>query len=39
MNRGPSGTVLTGRQRGRVFGYDRYLQILNEGTTSPPDRG
>ena len=29
---------LTGKQRGRVFGYDRYLQILNEGTTSPPDR-
>ncbi|MBL8861722.1 MAG: Fic family protein [Planctomycetes bacterium] len=29
---------LTGKQRGRVFGYDRYLQILNEGTTTPPDR-
>jgi Fic family protein len=29
---------LTGKQRGRVFGYDRYIQILNEGTTSPPDR-
>lgn len=23
---------LTGRQRGRVFAYDRYLTILNEGT-------
>jgi Fic family protein len=29
---------LTGKQRGRVFGYDRYLKILNEGTTSPPER-
>jgi Fic family protein len=29
---------LTGKQRGRVFGYDRYLRILNEGTTTPPDR-
>jgi len=27
---------LTGKQRGRVFGYDRYLDVLNEGTTSPP---
>lgn len=27
---------LTGKQRGRVFGYDRYLAVLNEGTTSPP---
>lgn len=26
---------LTGKQRNRVFGYDRYLQILNEGTTTP----
>ena len=24
---------LTGKQRYRVFGYDRYLEILNEGTT------
>lgn len=29
---------LTGKQRGRVFGYDRYLEVLNEGTTSPPRR-
>ena len=29
---------LTGKQRGRVFGYDRYLEILNEGTTSLPGR-
>jgi len=29
---------LTGKQRGRVFGYDRYLAVLNEGTTSPPRR-
>jgi Fic family protein len=26
---------LTGKQRYRVFGYDRYLEILNEGTTTP----
>ena len=26
---------LTGKQRGRVFGYDRHLEVLNEGTTSP----
>ena len=26
---------LTGKQRYRVFGYDRYLDILNEGTTTP----
>jgi DNA-binding MarR family transcriptional regulator len=29
---------LTGKQRGRVFGYDRYLKVLNEGTTTPPKR-
>jgi Fic family protein len=29
---------LTGKQRGRVFGYDRYLKVLNEGTTTPPRR-
>jgi DNA-binding MarR family transcriptional regulator len=29
---------LTGKPRGRVFGYDRYLEVLNEGTTSPPRR-
>lgn len=29
---------LTGKQRGRVFGYERYLAVLNEGTTSPPRR-
>ena len=29
---------LTGKQRGRIFGYDRYLTILNEGTDSPPGR-
>ena len=23
---------ITGKQRRRVFAYDRYLQILNEGT-------
>jgi hypothetical protein len=26
---------LTGRRRNRVFVYDRYLAILNEGTESP----
>ena len=32
-----SGVVreLTGKQRNRVFGYDQYLEILNEGTTTP----
>ncbi len=29
---------LTGKQRGRVFGYGRYLDVLNEGTTTPPPR-
>lgn len=29
---------LTGKRRGRVFGYERYISILNEGTDSPPDR-
>jgi len=29
---------LTGKRRGRVFGYHRYLEVLNEGTTSPPRR-
>ncbi len=24
---------LTGKQRYRIFGYDKYLQILNAGTT------
>jgi Fic family protein len=28
---------LTGKQRYRVFAYERYVQILDEGTTSPPD--
>ncbi|MFT5478071.1 MAG: Fic family protein [Planctomycetota bacterium] len=26
---------LTGKQRNRVFAYDRYLKILNEGTVTP----
>lgn len=30
---------VTGKQRNRVFVYDRYVQILNEGTTSPPGPG
>ena len=29
---------LTGKRRGRIFGYERYLQVLNEGTTTPPRR-
>jgi hypothetical protein len=29
---------LTGKRRGRVFGYDRYLGLLNEGTTVPFER-
>ena len=28
---------LTGKRRNRLFAYDQYLRILNEGTTSPPD--
>lgn len=27
---------LTGKRRNRLFVYDRYLGILNEGTTAPP---
>jgi Fic family protein len=26
---------ITGRQRGRVFAYQAYVDILNEGTTPP----
>ena len=26
---------MTGKRRGRVFAYDRYLEVLNEGTTTP----
>ena len=29
---------LTGKQRNRIFGYYRYLEILNEGTTEPTRR-
>ena len=29
---------LTGKPRGRVFAYGRYLDVLNEDTTSPPQR-
>jgi len=25
----------TGRRRGRLYVYDEYLQLLNEGTTEP----
>ena len=28
-------TEMTGRRRHRVFAYDRYVAILNEGTTPP----
>ena len=27
---------ITGRQRGRVFTYERYLAVLREGTEGPP---
>ena len=27
---------ITGRQRGRVFTYERYLAVLREGTEDPP---
>ena len=27
---------ITGRQRGRVFAYERYLAVLREGTEDPP---
>jgi len=30
---------ITGRQRGRVYAYQGYLDILSEGTESPPLRG
>jgi len=26
---------ITGRQRGRIYAYDEYLGLLNEGTTEP----
>jgi Fic family protein len=29
------GRELTGKKRNRVFSYDRYLAILNEGTEAP----
>jgi Fic family protein len=38
MNRLESAGIVrevTGKQRGRYFVYDKYLKILNEGTTSP----
>jgi len=30
---------LTGKRRNRVFAYDPYVKILDEGTTSPPAQG
>jgi Fic family protein len=30
------GRELTGKRRNRLFAYDRYLAILNEGTEPPP---
>jgi Fic family protein len=27
---------VTGRQRGKLYAYDEYLALLNEGTTEPP---
>ncbi len=27
---------VTGRQRGKIFAYERYLAILREGTEDPP---
>jgi cell filamentation protein, protein adenylyltransferase len=30
---------MTGRRRGRVFRYSRYLEILNEGTEPLPAAG
>lgn len=27
---------VTGRQRGKLYGYDEYLAILNEAATDPP---
>lgn len=27
---------ITGRQRGRVFSYERYMAVLREGTDEPP---
>ncbi len=27
---------LTGKRRNRVFGYDKYLALIDEGTTTPP---
>ena len=30
------GRELTGKQRNRIYAYDRYLSLLSEGTESPP---
>ena len=30
------GREITGRQRGKVFTYERYLAVLREGTEDPP---
>lgn len=27
---------VTGRRRGRLYAYEEYMQLLNEGTTEPP---
>ena len=27
---------VTGRQRGKIFAYDSYLDVLREGTDEPP---
>jgi hypothetical protein len=27
---------VTGRQRGKLYAYDEYLALLNEGTAEPP---
>ena len=27
---------VTGRERGRIFTYERYLAVLREGTADPP---
>ena len=29
---------VTGRRRGKVYAYDKYLSLLNEGTTEPVAR-
>jgi len=32
---GTDGAAITGKKRNRLFSYDRYLELLREGTERP----